>query len=47
VIHVSFKNTGDMDRFIATMENSGFPLPEDVPDETFKPAKWMDDKEPS
>jgi hypothetical protein len=44
VIHVSFKSTDDMDRFVAKMEESGFPLPEDVPDETFKRPKWLDDK---
>ena len=44
VIHVSFRSTDDMDRFVAKMEESGFPLPEDVPDETFKRPKWVDDK---
>ena len=44
VIHVSFRSTDDMDRFVAKMEESGFPLPEDVPDETFKRPKWLDNK---
>jgi hypothetical protein len=43
VIHVSFRSTDDMSRFVVAMEESGFPLPEDIPDETFKRPKWMDD----
>ena len=40
-IHVSFKDCDDIGGFVPKMDERGFPLPEDVPDETFKrPSGW-------
>lgn len=44
VIHVSFKSADDVAPFVAKMNECDFPLPDDVPDETFKRPKWLDDK---
>ncbi len=41
-IHVQFKNAGDINRWVSKMTELGFPLPEDIPDETFKRLSWMD-----
>lgn len=41
VIHVSFKDAKDMKQFIKNMSENGFPLPNDVPDATFKYPDWM------
>lgn len=44
VIHVSFRESADVDRWVRQMEERGFPLPEDVPDSTFKKPEWMEDR---
>jgi len=41
VIHVSFRHSEDLLRFVEEMNRQGFPLPADVPDETFKRPAWM------
>ena len=41
VIHASFKEEASMNAFIQRMEEEEFPLPDDVPDATFKIPKWM------
>ena len=41
VIHVSCRDSADADRWVRQMEDRGFPLPEDIPDETFKKPEWM------
>lgn len=45
VIHVSFREPADVGKWVSTMEERGFPLPEDLPDSTFKRPEWMDGKE--
>ena len=42
-IHVSFRESADLDRFVEWMAGRGFPLPDELPDETFKPPPWMKD----
>jgi hypothetical protein len=44
VIHVSFKRSEEISSFVAEMDGRGFPLPEDVLDETFKRPEWMKDE---
>ena len=41
VIHVSFQDAGEVERWVSTMAQRGFDLPEDVPDPTFKRPSWM------
>jgi hypothetical protein len=41
VIHVSFRDKTDVGRWVKEMEYYGFPLPEDIPDATFKRPHWM------
>ena len=41
VVHVSFRNVADRDEFVKEMSSSGFSLPEELPDETFKRPDWM------
>lgn len=41
--HVSFRNAEDLNGFVSKMDEKGVPLPEDVPDETFKHPEWMKD----
>ena len=41
VVHVSFRDQATMEKFINTMAEKGFELPEDIPDETFKRPDWM------
>lgn len=41
VIHASFRAAEDLDRFVKEMEARGFPLPDEVPDATFKTPDWM------
>jgi hypothetical protein len=41
VIHVSFRNSADVDVWISQMQERGFSLPTDVPDATFKQPDWM------
>ena len=45
VIHVSFRSREDMNRCIAEMERREFPLPDEVPDPTFKQPGWMEEEE--
>jgi hypothetical protein len=41
VLHVSFRTPEEIERWVSVMEERGFPLPEDVPDETFARPPWM------
>jgi hypothetical protein len=41
VIHAVFKDPGDVQHWVETMESEGFPLPERVPDSTFRIPSWM------
>jgi hypothetical protein len=41
VVHVSFRNAAEIDEWVAEMERRGFPLPEELPDATFKEPDWM------
>lgn len=41
VIHVEFRNEDDVDVWISKMNERGFRLPDDLPDETFKRPPWM------
>ena len=41
VIHVSFKDAGDVGHWVSEMARKGFDLPEDLADETFKRPPWM------
>jgi hypothetical protein len=40
-VHVEFKSDETMQKFVEAMKQRGFPLPEDVPDETFKTPDWI------
>ncbi len=42
-IHVCFRAPEDLERWVEVMDTSGFPLPDDVPDATFKQPSWMKD----
>lgn len=42
VIHISCRTAADIDACVKHMNERGFPLPEDLPDETFKKPEWMD-----
>jgi hypothetical protein len=41
VIHIDFRLTEEVDRWVSEMTKRGFPLPGDLPDETFKQPTWM------
>ena len=41
VVHATFKTNDQMRAFIGRMEDEGFPLPDHVPDSTFKTPTWM------
>jgi hypothetical protein len=41
VIHVSFRRSADVDEWVRHMDERGFPLPDDIPDSTFKKPEWM------
>jgi hypothetical protein len=41
VIHVVCRDAGDVQRWVEGMERDGFPLPDAVPDSTFKIPCWM------
>jgi len=41
VIHVEFRNAEDVAPWVARMAERGFPLPDELPDETFKQPHWM------
>jgi hypothetical protein len=41
VIHVSFRDAGEIGHWVSQMAQQGFDLPEDVPDATFKRPSWM------
>src|SRR5215217_6185916 len=41
VIHVSFRQLADLEHWVQVMDASGFSLPEDVPDATFKQSPWL------
>lgn len=41
VVHVKFRNEGNIDTWVSKMTERGFPLPDDPPDETFKRPSWM------
>jgi hypothetical protein len=46
VIHASFRNGADLERYVGDMARAGFPLPTDVPDPTFNTPIWMSGREP-
>ena len=41
VCHVVFRDGNDVPAWEAEMSRRGFPLPDEVPDATFKPPPWM------
>ncbi|HEY2433592.1 MAG TPA: hypothetical protein VGI12_13030 [Vicinamibacterales bacterium] len=41
VIHVSFRTEDSLNVCVEEMERRGFPLPDEVPDATFKQPEWM------
>jgi hypothetical protein len=41
VIHVSCRSSADVEGWVKQMEARGFPLPDEVPDPTFKTPGWM------
>jgi len=41
VVHVEFRNASDIEPFIEHMASSGYLLPDEVPDWTFKKPSWM------
>jgi hypothetical protein len=41
VIHVSFRDDEGLQKFITRMREEKFPLPNDLPDTTFKMPDWM------
>jgi hypothetical protein len=41
VIHVSFRAADSVDAWVSSMAQRGFPLPDELPDETFKRPTWM------
>jgi hypothetical protein len=43
VVHAHFREPQDLTHWVQTMEAKGFPLPEEVPDATFKQPPWMSD----
>ena len=45
VIHVDFRLPEDVDHWVSEMAKRGFPLPDDLPDETFKQPTWMKGKD--
>jgi len=47
VVHASFAAEEDMAGFVAHMRKSGYELPDELPDETFKPVDWMNGQRPT
>ena len=43
VVHVEFRDTVDIELWVSTMAERGFPLPDNVPDQSFKHPPWMRD----
>jgi len=41
VVHVEFRDTADVAPWVREMQSRGFPLPGELPDETFKQPSWM------
>ena len=41
VLHVSFRSSEDLDHWVAQMAAREFPLPDEVPDATFRWPSWM------
>ena len=41
VIHVEYRHDKDVSPWIEEMSDRGFPLPDELPDETFKQPEWM------
>ena len=46
VVHCSFRTEESLNLCVAEMARRGFPLPDELPDETFKPPGWMKGDEP-
>jgi hypothetical protein len=44
VVHVSFRTEDSLTRCVEEMARRGFPLPDEIPDETFKQPRWMKDR---
>ena len=45
VIHMSFRTEESLNHCIVEMDRRGFPLPDEVPDSTFKQPRWMKNSE--
>ena len=43
VVHVEFRDAADIERWVSSMAERGFPLPDHVPDGSFKHPPWMPD----
>jgi len=41
VVHAQFREPQDLEEWVQTMEAKGFPLPAEVPDDTFKQPPWI------
>jgi hypothetical protein len=41
VVHIEFRDANDVEGWVTEMAKRGFPLPEELPDETFKQPDWM------
>lgn len=44
VVYVDFRNEGDLERFVNQMSKAEYPLPDRVPDGTFKRPNWMENR---
>jgi hypothetical protein len=45
-VHVSFRTAGEVKRWVDSMAEEGFDLPDELPDETFKRPTWMGSEDP-
>ena len=41
VVHVQFRDPDDVEVWVAAMAERNFPLPDELPDETFKRPNWI------
>jgi len=41
VLHVACRSTQEMQEFVRKMDNQGYCLPSELPDDTFKKPNWM------
>jgi hypothetical protein len=47
VVHVKFRDAQDVAPWVEELKSRGFSLPDELPDETFKPPPWMGSHERS